>query len=147
MNAGLLIIIFGIAVAVVVVVVQKSPPPPSTAPVRVSGLCKAAFFFALLALLTALGAGLTAESLQFRDLLGLRHMDVRALRRVAEGLRLAALLPALAALAFAVAGRGAVRESGGALRGKALYRTSALVALGVGAAAWAAFTAAPPGSP
>lgn len=138
--------------ALALVASRKPPAPGAEEAARVSGTCKTAFFFAFLALLTSLAAALTAEGTLYRDLLRLSDGDVKETRMIAEILRLCALAPGLAALAFAIAGRGAVRESGGALRGKALYRMSALVALGVVAAAWAGlsvsgFTAARPGGP
>lgn len=131
-------------VAVLVIVRSRAPLPPRTepAPSRVSLLCAVAFFFALLAATTDVAALLIAEAVAYPDLSGLYPREVLSGRKVAEAFRLGALVPAFAALAFAIAGRGAVRESGGALRGRALYRAAALMSLSVIALAWAGVSAA-----
>lgn len=117
--------------------VLRKPPATPGAPARLSRLSAFGFFFALLALATALAAVLTAEFSAPGDLLSLHQYDLRALRLATEVLRYCALGPALAALAFALAGRGAIRESQGALRGRALYRAAILLAVAVGGLSWA----------
>jgi hypothetical protein len=118
------------------VVLGKAKTVPA-GPARLSKLSAAGFFCAMLALATALAAVLTWEFAERGDLLGLRSYDVYDLRLASEILRYCALAPAVAALAFAVAGRGAIRESQGALRGRMLYRIAIALALGVGAASFA----------
>lgn len=117
--------------------VLRKPPPPSGSPARLSLLGAWGFFWALIALAAALAAVLCSEFAAPVDLLGLHEYDLRALRLVAEILRYCALVPALAALAFAMAGRGAIRESQGALRGMALCRAAILLSLVVGGLSWA----------
>lgn len=131
-----------IALVAILVVVRRPQPPAEPSPSRVSLLCCAAFFFALLAATTDVAALLIAEAVAYPDLSGLHPSEVLSGRKIAEGFRLGALVPAFAALAFAIAGRGAVRESGGALRGRALYRAAALMSLSVIALAWAGVSAA-----
>ncbi|HEX7896559.1 MAG TPA: hypothetical protein VF950_02285 [Planctomycetota bacterium] len=129
-------LLFLAAVVVAVVAFRKKPAAPSTAPARLSRLCGMSFFCALLALMAALAAILTADYAAGAGLLGLNKYEVRDLRMATEILRLCALPLALAAFGLAIAGRGAVRESGGELRGAGLCRAATLAALGVGALVW-----------
>ena len=123
-----------IAVLVVAVgIFRKKAVPPPAAPARLSRLCGLSFFCALLALMAALAAILTSAYAGGASLLHLSEYEVRDLRMISEILRLCALPMAIVALGLAIAGRGAVRESGGALMGRALYRMSSLAALAVGA--------------
>jgi hypothetical protein len=104
---------------------------------RLSLLSGASFLCAFGALAAALASVMTAELAGQGDVLGLRSWDIRDLRVASEILRFSALLPALGALAFGLAARGAIRESQGELRGRALYRTAVMIALLVGFAAFA----------
>jgi hypothetical protein len=126
-----------LAVAVVAAVSFRRPAaPPASAPARLSRLCGMSFFCALLALMAALATVLTTEYATGAGVLRLSAYEVQDLRMVSEILRLCTLPLTLAALGFAIAGRGAVRESGGALRGRALYRAATLAALTVGGLVW-----------
>lgn len=134
-----LLIFAPIAIGALAVVALKRPASGGAA-ARLSGLSAAAFFCALLALAVALAAALTFELSRKGDLLDLRTYDLRALRMASEILRFCVLLPSLGAVAFGLAGRGAIRESRGSLRGKALYRSAILLALLAGGGSWAALS-------
>jgi hypothetical protein len=147
-------IVLALALLALAAVARRRSPAPALPAglVRVSALCVIAFLFAVVALVTAAAAVLCAEAAALGDLPGFYARDAEAALLAAEVLRLASIVPALAALGFAIAGRGSVRESGGALRGRALYGAAVLIALGVGLAFWAsfstpAFIAARPGGP
>lgn len=111
----------------------EAPPPPAV-PARLSLLSVFSLLSALLALLTGLTGFILADVARFSDIAGLDRSDRGDFLLFAEIFRYAALLPALSALAFSLAGGGAIRESRGALRGRALSRMAMILALAVGVA-------------
>jgi hypothetical protein len=135
--AYLLIIVGFVTMVVQAGIGRKSPPADPALRARLSLLSGASFLCALGGLAAALAGVITAELAGQSDVLGLWSGDIRDLRVASEILRFSALLPALAALAFGLAARGAIRESRGELRGRALYRVAVGIALLVGAAAFA----------
>jgi len=140
MSATSLTLFAGAAVVVstLALLLHRRPPPTDPElPSRLSLLSGASFLCALGALLAALASFLTGEFAAQSDVLGIRAGEVKELLLASEILRFSAPLPALAALAFGLAARGAIRESQGALRGRALYRMAVLLALSVGAVSWA----------
>lgn len=112
--------------------VEASPPP--VVPSRLSLLCAFSLLSALGALLVALTGFILADVAWRSDIVGLDLSDRDAILLGSEIFRYAALLPALCALAFGLAGGGAIRESQGALRGRALSRMAMILALAVGVA-------------
>ena len=112
---------------------EEAPPPLA----RLSALSVLSFLTGLGALLAALAALVCTWSVRYRYVLGFGDGEVYDLQLGAQILSYATLLPAVAAVAFAIAARGAVRESRGELRGRSLYHTAVLVALLSSAGVWA----------
>ena len=139
MSARSLMVIAGAGVVFLTLALllhRRPRPADPAAPSRLSLLSGASFLCALGALLVSLASFLTGELAAQSDLLGIRAGEIKALLLASEILRFSAPLPALAALAFGLAASGAIRESQGALRGRALYRMAVLVALSVGSVSW-----------
>ena len=114
----------------------KAPePPPPLAPLStLSGLSFLSAIGAMLPALAALGCTWTAR---YRDTVGLGGGDVHDLMLAAQILAWVTIVAAVGTLALAIAARGAVRESRGALRGRSLYHSAVLVALLSCAGVWA----------
>jgi hypothetical protein len=112
---------------------QPVPPPPPLVPSRTSVLAALSFLSGLVAFVLVVAAGIVAACAGMSEVTEvpadvLPHVDL-ASRIVLY----ASVLPAAVAVAFALAARGAVAESRGALRGRSLYRTGILLALVTGA--------------
>jgi hypothetical protein len=133
-------VVFALALAgivkMVLAVVQKrkdpaSAPPP--VPTALSLLAGFSFFSGLSALALVVVAAILFTSLSMGEMLQL-DADLREAITVAAKIVLyVSLLPSVAAVAFALAARGSISESGGTLRGRPLYRTGVLLAILSGA--------------
>jgi hypothetical protein len=116
---------------------DRAPDPgvPAT-PARLSALSVLSFVSGLGALLVGLASVVTSEVARHRYSLNLGDGDANMTRLASEVLVYIVFVPAVAAFAFALAARGAIREGRGALRGSALYRAAVLLALVVGLGAF-----------
>ena len=133
---GLELLVFALVGIPVLMILLRSGPradAPSRPP-RLSLLCGFGFLCALGAIAAAVAGAILAQIAAHSDITGFQKPYLRDMLLIAEFLRYGALLPALGALAFAMAGVGAVRESAGALRGRALGRSAVFVAVVVGLA-------------
>jgi len=112
-----------------------NPPPPAPPPPsfdsRLSFLAAMSFFCGLVAALTVVAAGIVSLCAQHGDLTGVVGETKEALRlRLSERILLySSLVPAVAAVAFWIGARAAVRGSEGRLRGRALYRMGTALAV------------------
>ncbi len=96
---------------------------------RLSFLAVMSFFCGLSAVLALIAASVTSLCGTFGDLLGLEDIEREILRAAARIVLYCSLVPAVAALAFALGARGVIRESGGEIRGKALSRAGVFLAI------------------
>ena len=96
---------------------------------RLSFLAAMSFFCGLSAVLALVAASVTSLCGTFGDLLGLEEIERQILHAAARIVLYCSLAPAVAALAFALGGRGVIRESGGQIRGKALSRAGVFLAI------------------
>lgn len=135
MGAFLAFLAFVAALAVCVLVAaavqarrrKASLPPPSET--RLSFLSAMCFLAGLGAVVPVLGAFVVSYLAGMSGLLHLGEEEVRVLR-LAERIALySALVPGVAALAFWLGARAAVREGEGSIRGVALYRAGVVLAL------------------
>jgi hypothetical protein len=114
---------------------NADPAPPPPPPSRTSALAALSFLCGLAAIVTVMTSGVVAACASMDEVTGIPaearpHFDLGS-RLVLYG----GLVPAVLAVAFALAARGSISEARGALRGRPLYRTGLLLALLSGALA------------
>src|SRR6185436_10463490 len=108
---------------------ETPPPAPEPAPSSVSLMAGLSFFSGLSAILLATVTGLLTAAISMGEIL-LMDSDIRAiLDAVGKIVLYVSLLPAVAAIAFALGARGVISESRGTVRGRPLYRTGVVLAL------------------
>jgi len=108
---------------------KAAEPPPPPIPSRTSFLAGMSFLSGLASIGAVAAAGIVAACVSMSEVTGVPievhpHMDMGS-RIVLYG----SVLPAVMAIAFALAARGAITESRGTLRGRSLYRTGILLAM------------------
>jgi hypothetical protein len=101
------------------------PPPPTS----LSSLAVLSFLSGLGAILLVVSTGILSLVLSMGDLLQISARERPAVEFAGKIVLYVSLLPAVAAMAFALAARGAISESGETVRGRPLYRTGILLAL------------------
>lgn len=113
---------------------RKDPEPAAPpVPTSLSLLSGFSFFSGLAALALAVVAAILFTSLSMGELLHLDSGLRDAVQMSAKIVLYVSLLPSVVAVAFALAARGSISESGGVLRGRPLYRTGVLLAILSGA--------------
>lgn len=103
-----------------------APPPP---PASLSILAGLSFLCGLGAILLVAATGILSLVLSMGDLLQLSARERPAVELAGRIVMYVSLLPAVAAMAFALAARGVISESRDTVRGRPLYRTGILLAL------------------
>jgi len=140
----ILVVVFGVlgALAVARVVLaalgkpfdwKKAAPPPAPVPTSLSFLAGLSFFSGLAALGLVVTTGILSAALSMDDVLQVGSHERPGITLAAKIVLYLSLLPAVMAVAFALAARGVISESGGAVRGRPLYRTGVLLAIFSGA--------------
>jgi hypothetical protein len=127
--------IAGLVLMMLAILRRKSKPTPDAPPVptSLSFLAGFSFFSGLAAAALVVTAAVLFTSLSMGEVL-IVHPDGRQGVKLAANIILyASVLPSVAAIAFALAARGAIAESGGMMRGRPLYRTGVLLAILSGA--------------
>lgn len=109
---------------------EPAAPPVPTSLSLLSGL---SFFSGLAALSLVVISGILFTTRSMSDLLQLDSDHRDAFQVAAKIVLYVSLLPSVVAVAFALAARGSIAESGGTLRGRPLYRTGVLLAILSGA--------------
>lgn len=132
--AGALSVAFFVKMVLWVLRDRKNPaPPPPPMPTALSFLAGLSFFSGLAAIGLVVAAAILFATLSMGDLLQM-NTDARETITVAAKIVLyVSLLPSVVAVAFALAARGVISESGGVVRGRPLYRTGVLLAVLSGA--------------
>jgi hypothetical protein len=106
---------------------------------RLSFLAVISFFSGLSAVLILVGSSIVSLCGNYSEILLLSSEERPLVQAAAKIILTASLLPAVAALAFALGARGVIRESKEGLRGKSLYRSGVLLAIVTGAFALVGF--------
>lgn len=96
---------------------------------RLSLLAGLSFFGGLAAVLVLVASSIVSLCGRYSEVLAISPGDRGLLHAAARIVLACSLLPAAAALAFALGARGAIRESKEGLRGKSLYRSGVTLAL------------------
>jgi hypothetical protein len=91
------------------------------------------FFSGLSAILLATVTGLMTLAISMGEVLEVAAGERQGITLAAKIVLYVSVLPSVAAIAFALAARGAIAESGGTMRGRPLYRTGVLLAILSGA--------------
>lgn len=105
------------------------PDPGPAAPASLSMLAGLSFFFGLGAIFLATVTGILTLMLSMGDLFPLSEALRRQIDLAGRVVLYTSLLPAVGAVAFALAARGVISESRGAVRGRPLYRTGILLSV------------------
>jgi membrane-associated protease RseP (regulator of RpoE activity) len=111
---------------------EKPSPPPVPAPTSLSLLAGLSFFCGLGAVLLATVTGLLSHVVSMGDLLQVPSDARTGIDLAGKIVLYVSLLPAVGAIAFALAARGVISESQGTVRGRPLYRTGILLAIVTG---------------
>jgi hypothetical protein len=132
-------VMFALGVAAVVKMIlavvrgRKNPEPAAPpVPTSLSFLAGLSFFSGLGALALVVVAAILFTILSMDEILQL-NAGREAIHLAAKIVLYASLLPGVVAVAFALAARGSISESGGTVRGRPLYRTGVLLAVLSGA--------------
>lgn len=104
---------------------DEPPPPPS----RTSFLAFLSFLCGLGSVVCLAASAILALCVDAGELLEINDRERQALRLAERVAIYACLAPAVAALAFWIAARGAIKEARGGVRGVALYRAGVIMAL------------------
>jgi hypothetical protein len=112
---------------------KDSEPAAPPVPTSLSFLSGLSFFSGLAALALVLVSGILFTTLSMGELLQLNPELRDVLQMSSKIVLYVSLLPSVVAVAFALAARGSISESGGTLRGRPLYRTGVLLAILSGA--------------
>src|SRR5262245_41067628 len=114
---------------------KNANPAPIVPPVptSLSFLAGLSFFSGLGALALVVTTGILSAALAMDDVLQVGSHAKEGIALAAKIVLYLSLLPAVMAVAFALAARGVISESGGAVRGRPLYRTGVLLAIFSGA--------------
>ena len=115
------------------IVRRKSKPEAPPVPTSLSFLAGFSFFSGLAAAGLVVTSTLLYTSLSLGEVLIVRSDEQQGIKLAANVLLYASVLPSVAAIAFALAARGSIAESGGMMRGRPLYRTGVLLAILSGA--------------
>jgi membrane-associated protease RseP (regulator of RpoE activity) len=107
-----------------------APPMPAS----LSFLAGFSFFSGLAALALVMTTGILSAALSMDDVLQVGSHARQGITLAARIVLYLSLLPGVMAVAFALAARGVISESAGAVRGRPLYRTGVLLAILSGAA-------------
>jgi len=118
---------------VLAVLRRKSKPEATPVPTSLSFLAGFSFFSGLAAAGLVVTSAVLYTSLSMGEVLIVRSDEQQGIKLAANLLLYASVLPSVAAIAFALAARGAIAESGGMMRGRPLYRTGVLLAILSGA--------------
>jgi membrane-associated protease RseP (regulator of RpoE activity) len=131
-----ILIVVALAVAAMVIVVLatlrgRTPSPAEAAPLptSLSFLAGFSFFSGLGATALVVASALLFASLSMGDVLQIQPDARQAIGLAAKIVLYVSLLPSVAAIAFALAARGVISESGGTVRGRPLYRTGVLLSI------------------
>lgn len=108
---------------------QDDPTPPPTSLSLLAGL---SFFCGLGAILLVTATGILSLILSMDDLLRVPSDARPAIDLAGKIVLYLSLLPAVGAVAFALAARGVISESRNTLRGRPLYRTGMLLSIVTG---------------
>src|SRR5262249_15052132 len=100
---------------------SPEPPPLSS---RTSNLAGFSFFFGLVAILMVTTAAIMNACVSMNEITGIPASVQAPVQLAARIVLYVSLLPAVGAVALALAARGSINESRGALRGRALYRSA-----------------------
>src|SRR5579883_1497915 len=124
---------FGTVLAIVAMLLEQDrkkrnpasePPASPPQPSRTSPLAGFGFFLALVAILMVTASGILSACASMNEITRVPDSVRAALDLAAKIARYVSLLPAVGAVAMALAARGSIQESGGRLGGKALYRSA-----------------------
>jgi membrane-associated protease RseP (regulator of RpoE activity) len=131
-----IVLVVAVAVAAMVIVVlatrrgrrvPQSEAPP--VPTSLSVLAGFSFFSGLGATALVVTSALLFVSLSMGDVLQIAPDARQSIGLAAKVVLYVSLLPSVAAIAFALAARGVISESGGTVRGRPLYRTGVLLSI------------------
>ena len=108
---------------------KEEPPPAPPPPASLSLLAGLSFFCGLGAIFLASVTGILTLMLSMDNLFSISDATLRQIQLAAKIVLYVSLLPAVGAVAFALAARGVIAESRDTVRGRPLYRTGILLAV------------------
>lgn len=115
---------------------QFESPPVDPSKVRTSALAFFSFAFGMLTALAVMASGFVVWMAEHAEGLDIPSDITPGMLLAAKITALCALAPALASLGFFFGARGVIRDSGGALVGRSLYKTGMLATVVSMAFAW-----------
>jgi membrane-associated protease RseP (regulator of RpoE activity) len=110
---------------------KKSPAPPSLAPLpsQTSILAGFSFWSGLAAIIMVTASAVLKACLSMDEITGIPDSVHAPVELAGKIVLYASLLPAVCAAAMALAARGSINESRGALRGRSLYRSALFLSI------------------
>src|SRR5262249_20703097 len=108
---------------------KYAEPEPETVPSRTSALAGMSFLSGVAAIVAGLASRLVTACASMGEVTKIPAEGYPAVEFASRLGLYAVLVPAVLAVAFALAARGTISESRGTLRGRSLYRTGILLAL------------------